>query len=89
MLKLAPALFPLLLLLAACGGGDTEGEGNRAAARPAPTSTLPPPRTPVMQVTPAAGDEPTWLEPRAAEGEPQQAPYGNLLDQPVVEKGKR
>ncbi len=76
-----------LLLLAACGRG--EGEGNRTAARPTPASTLPPPRTPVMQVTPAPGNEASWLEPRPDGDAPTQAPYGNLLDAPVVGTGTK
>jgi hypothetical protein len=86
MMKLA-AIATSLLLLAACGRG--EGVGNEAAARPTPASTLPPPHTPVMQVTPAPGNEASWLEPRPDGDAPTQAPYGNMLDQPVVGAGKR
>jgi hypothetical protein len=79
-------ILAFLLPLAACGGGgeggNAQGEGNRTA--PAPRSTAPAPRTPVMQITPAPGNEATWMEPRPAPDAPQSAPYGNLLDQPVV-----
>ncbi|MBW6525295.1 hypothetical protein KZ813_00410 [Sphingomonas sp. RHCKR7] len=71
-----------LLSLTACGGGGEEGAGNKAA--PAPTPTGPAPKTPVMQITPAPGKEVEWMEPRDAPNAPPSAPYGNLLDQPVV-----
>ncbi|MEH3037918.1 MAG: hypothetical protein PGN23_15750 [Sphingomonas adhaesiva] len=86
MSKLVPAAISLLLL-AACGRG--EGTGNEVAARPTPASTLPPPRTPVMQVSPAPGNEASWLEPRPDGDAPTQAPYGNLLDQPLVGAAKK
>jgi hypothetical protein len=76
--------LPLLLLLSltACGGGGKESGGNQAA--PAPSPTGPAPKTPVMQITPAPGNEAEWMEPRDAPGAPTSAPYANLLDQPVV-----
>ena len=87
MSKFAP-LAPVIALLAACGGGASDEEGNRAAAAPTPASTLPPPRTPVIEVTPAPGNEASWLEPRAVQTPSAEAPYGNLLDQPVATTGK-
>ena len=61
----------------------------QAAPAPAPSPTGPPPKTPVMQVTPAPGDTPSWMEPRPNKGDPKSAPFGNLLDQPVVNAPRR
>lgn len=80
-----------LLPLAACGkGGDGEasgkdGGGNAASAAPVATPTGPPPKTPVIQVTPAPGEQPAWLKPRVGSGDPRTAPYGALLNQSVVD----
>lgn len=87
----------LLIPLAACGKGgdgnssDAAGKGGGDASAPAPiaTPTGPPPKTPVMQVTPAPGKQPQWLEPRADRSNQKQAPYGNLLSQPVVDATTR
>lgn len=50
-----------------------------------PSPTGPPPTTPVIQDPPRApGNEASWMEPQAAPGAPTSAPYGNLLDQPLV-----
>ncbi|MGK6323498.1 hypothetical protein ACMGDM_10460 [Sphingomonas sp. DT-51] len=78
MMRLLPYLA--LPFLAACGGGD--GGGNQAA--PVPKATGPAPKTPVMEITPAPGNQAEWMEPRDAPGAPTSAPYANLLDQPVV-----
>ena len=76
------AILPFLLLLAACSAG---GEGNNTAAQaPAPKPTGPAPRTPLTGITPAPGKTPTWLGVRDGAEDPQSAPYGNVLDQPVV-----
>ncbi|WP_375272887.1 hypothetical protein [Sphingomonas sp.] len=79
----------LLAPLAACGkGGEGDasakgGEGNANA--PLATPTGPPPKTPVMQVTPAPGIQPAWLGARQNRGDPKTAPYGTLLNQSVVD----
>jgi hypothetical protein len=91
-----PLLFVPLVLLAACGKGgegDASGKGgaggNSAAAAPMAKPTGPPPKTPVMQVTPAPGKQPAWLTPRAGSNDPKTAPYGNLLNKPLVDaKGR-
>ena len=81
------AVLPALLLLAACSGN---GEGNNAAAQaPAPKPTGPAPRTPVTDITPAPGKTPAWLGARDGAGDPKTAPYGNVLDQPVVNDDRR
>ncbi|WP_019515832.1 hypothetical protein [Sphingomonas sp. Mn802worker] len=91
-------LLALLLPIAACGkGGDGKSgdagakgsEGAAATAAPMATPTGPPPKTPVMQVTLAPGKQPGWLQPRSDKGDPKSAPYGNLLDQPVVNASAR
>lgn len=70
------------LLLAACSGA---GSGNNASApAPAPKPTGPAPKTPLTNITPAPGKSPTWMGARDGAGAPQTAPYGNLLEQPVV-----
>ncbi|NTS63660.1 hypothetical protein HRV97_00625 [Sphingomonas sp. HHU CXW] len=90
-------LLALLIPLAACGKGE-EGKssdaggksgGNSAAPAPMASPTGPPPKTPVMQVTPAPGKQPQWLEPRSDKGDPKTAPYGDLLNQPVVDAPRR
>ena len=75
-------LLAALVLLSGCSGG---GEGNNATAQ-APTAkpTGPAPKTPVTSVSPVAGNAPTWMGVRDDAGDPKTAPYGNLLDQPVV-----
>lgn len=83
-------LLPLLSL-AACGGGD-DGNNSADAAGAAANQQVPmgnaagpTPTTPVIRNPPvAAGNEATWMEPRPAPDAPTAAPYGNLLDQPVV-----
>lgn len=90
-------LLALLVPLAACGKGEggkssdagAKSGGNSAAVAPMATPTGPPPKTPVMQVTPAPGTQPQWLEPRSDKGAPKSAPYGNLLNQPVVDAPRR
>lgn len=90
-------LLALLVPLAACGKGEggnssdagAKSGGNSAAVAPMATPTDPPPKTPVMQVTPAPGTQPQWLEPRSDKGAPKSAPYGNLLNQPVVDAPRR
>ena len=67
------------VLLTACGGGEEP-----PAAPPTRRATAPAPRTPVMEVTPTAGNEAAWMAPRPAPDAPATAPYDNLLDQPVV-----
>lgn len=78
-LALAPLIF-----LAACGGG----QGNNSAAvndvQPVPSPTGPPPLTPRLNVPPQGNEAGEWLGPRAPSSAPPTAPYGNLLDQPVV-----
>ncbi len=80
-------ILPVCLLLAACGKGGEE-QAKTADPAPAPSPTAPAPRTPVMQITPAPGDQPTWLAPRPANSAAVQAPYGNLLNKPVVEDAR-
>ena len=87
----AVSLALLLAPLAACGKGDggdapgKGGEGDAAAAAPLATPTGPPPKTPVMQVTPAPGNQPAWLGARQGSRDPKTAPYGTLLNQSVVD----
>lgn len=38
----------------------------------------------MTDIRPAPGDEPGWMEPRGNAADPKSAPYGNLLDQPLV-----
>lgn len=87
-------LLALLLPLAACsGGGDgnnsSDAGGNESAGgnaeAPVPENTGPAPRTPVINVADAASNESEWLEAQPAPGDPTRAPYGNLLDQPLVD----
>ncbi len=79
-------LLPLLCLtVAACGTGDQPQED---AATPGPRATAPAPRTPVMQITPAPGATPAWLEPQPHRGAQVRAPYDGSLDRPVVENGR-
>ncbi|VXC43220.1 hypothetical protein [Sphingomonas sp. 8AM] len=79
------ALLPLLCLsIAAC---DKGGEDKSPPPAPLPTATAPAPRTPVMQITPAPGATPAWLEPRPHKGAAVRAPYGGTLDRSVVEGG--
>jgi len=83
-----PLFLAPLVLLAACGkGGEGEGKsgGNAAAAAPLAKPTGPPPKTPVMQVTPVPGVQPEWLGARPGRGDPRTAPYGTLLNQSVVD----
>jgi len=54
-----------------------------AAAKPAPKPTDSPP-IPVTVITPAPGKSPSWMGARRAPDAPQTAPYGDLLDQPMV-----
>lgn len=84
-------LLALLLPLAACSGGgdgnnssDAGGEEAAANASPAPRPTGPAPRTPVLNVQDSASNDTEWLDPQAAPDAPRTAPYGNLLDDPVV-----
>ncbi|MDR6788612.1 hypothetical protein J2Y58_001972 [Sphingomonas sp. BE138] len=80
-------ILPACLMLAACGkGGDKEDKAPPPA--PLPSATAPAPRTPVMQITPAPGKAPAWLKPRPDRGADLKAPYGNLLNKPVVEGGR-
>lgn len=53
-------------------------------AAPMPNITEPAQRTPGMNVTPAEGESPDWMDPPAPKGDPTSAPYGNLLDAPLV-----
>lgn len=80
------ALLLLALPLAACGGGNAEreegGAGNNAAVAAA---RVPPQTTPVLNVGETTGNEATWIEPRDTPGPRPTAPYGNLLDDPVVD----
>lgn len=71
------------LALAACHSGD---EANNAAAAPPPPPrpTGPPPLTPRLNLPSQGNEAGDWLGPQAPVTPPQQAPYGNLLDQPVV-----
>lgn len=85
-------LLALLLPLAACSGGgdgnnssDAEGAQGNAAGPPAPRPTGPTPRTPVMNVQDVTSNDTEWLEPQPGAGDPKSAPYGNLLDQPLVD----
>lgn len=80
-------VLPFLLLaapLAACGGGageEAEPANNAAAA----AAGVPPQTTPVLNVAETSGNEATWMEPRDTPGPRPTAPYGNLLDDPVVD----
>ena len=71
----------LALLLAACGQNEAGGDNAQA---PAPQPSGPPPLTPTMNVTGPPGDAAPWMDPTSNAGDPATAPYGNLLDQPVV-----
>lgn len=75
-------LAATILSLAACS--SEPAANNTAAAAPAPEPTGPPPMTPTTNVTAAPGKSPSWLGARPAPNAPETAPYGNLLDQPVV-----
>lgn len=75
----------LLLPLAACGGAGGSNDTAQSPDNAAPPPSGPPPKTPVMQVTPAPGNEAEWMTPRPGAGDPTTAPYGNLLDQPLVD----
>ncbi|WP_156347952.1 hypothetical protein [Sphingomonas sp. Leaf231] len=80
-------MLPLICVsLAACGGS---GEERTPPAAPTPTATAPAPRTPVMQITPAPGGTPEWLEPQPHEGANMRAPYGELLNKPVAEGARK
>ena len=74
------AFFALPLLLAACSG---ESSGNNTQP-PAPRPTGPAPKTPVTDVSPEPGNSASWMGTRDDAGDPKTAPYGNLLDQPLV-----
>ncbi len=77
-------LLPLsCLMLVACGKGEPAKE--QAQPAPTPRATAPAPRTPVMQITPAPGATPAWLKPQPGQGAELKAPYGDLLNKPVVE----
>jgi hypothetical protein len=81
--RMRHVLLTLLLPLAACSGSD-EAANNAAAAQPIPKPTGPPPLTPTIKNPPIApGNEAAWMGPRPAD-DPTTAPYGNLLDQPLV-----
>jgi hypothetical protein len=77
-------LLALPLLLAACSGQEEGSENTSAAQAPAPKPTGPAPKTPVTGIQPEPGKSPAWLGARDNAGAPLSAPYGNLLDQPVV-----
>lgn len=79
--------LPALLLLAACSGG--EEEKNASAHAPAPKPTGPAPRTPVTNISPEPGKSPTWMGVRDGGGDAKSAPYGDVLDQPVVNASGR
>lgn len=74
-------IAPALLLAACSGGGE---EKNSTAQAPAPKPTGPAPKTPVTGISPAPGKSPTWMGAREGAGDPKRAPYGDVLDQPVV-----
>lgn len=79
-------LAAFALPLAACGGGSDGGnEGAANTAQPAPRPTAPAPRTPVLDVDGVAANQAEWIGPREAPGARPTAPYGNLLDEPVVD----
>lgn len=85
----SPMLLAPVLLLAACGGsGNTASAAGNGAdgnqAEPVPSRTGPPPLTPRLNVPPQGNEAGEWLGPRAPSSAPPTAPYGNLLDQPVV-----
>ncbi len=73
---LPAALLPAVLLsVAACSGADEEdGAADAAAPAPIPSPTGPPPRTPVVAITPVPGRTPAWIGPRPAAGDPKTAP---------------
>lgn len=76
-------LLTLLLPLAACSGGD-DASSNAVAAPSAPSPIGPPPLIPTIKNLPIApGNQAEWMGPRPA-NDPATAPYGNLLDQPLV-----
>lgn len=79
-----PIVLAALLSLAACGGGSESGNGTAANA-PSAAATVAPETTPVLNVAETPGNEAAWMEPREAPGPRPSAPYGNLLDAPVVE----
>lgn len=76
VLILVPAM-----LLAACGSGN-DAPANQA---PATEPTAPAPNTPVENTTPMLGNDESWMDARRDTGDPEHAPYGNLLDQPLVD----
>lgn len=80
------ALLLLAVPLAACGGGgERREEGGGANNAAAAAARVPPQTTPVLNVAETSGNEATWIEPRDPPGPRPTAPYGNLLDDPVVD----
>jgi len=81
------AVLLAALLLPACSSG---GEGNNTAAQaPAPRPTGPAPKTPVTKITPEPGKAPSWLDARDDPAAPRTAPYGNTLNEPLVDAAGR
>jgi hypothetical protein len=74
-------------MLMACGKGGSDKE--QAQPAPVPSATAPAPRTPVMQITPAPGQTPAWLKAQPGRGAELKAPYGDLLNKPVVEGARK
>ena len=79
LILLAPALF-----LAACGGGNDDANNAVMAEEAAEMANMPAPTTPQLNVT-AATNEEDWIAPQNGAGDPTTAPYGNVLDEPVVD----
>jgi hypothetical protein len=77
-------LLAALLPISACGGGS-DGGNQAWGNAPAAASSVAPETTPVLNVAGTPGNEATWMEPQVSPGPRPSAPYGNLLDAPVVE----
>lgn len=77
-------LLPLLLALSACGGRREEPD-NAASREAEAHERVQPETTPVLEVPAAPGNEAAWIAPREGPGPRPTAPYGNLLDAPLVD----
>ena len=81
------AVLLATLLLPACSLND---EGNNTSAQaPAPRPTGTAPKTPVTKITPEPGKARSWMDAQDDPAAPRTAPYGNTLDQPVVNAAGR
>lgn len=66
------------LLIAACSPGQDN------ATTPTPEPTAPAPKTPLTDIRPEPGNSAGWMAPADNGSDPKDAPYGDLLDQPLV-----